>query len=249
VSALPSLSPSAGGIAAPRRHTALDAWRARARRPLVPLLSGIVLLLAACELILPSPGRYVAAALAVTLVLLGAWVRDAPAAAAPAVAVHRASETAARRTAQALRWLEPQGWICLDHSETPLLRYDEQVTIGPGGAFLFRTHELPGRVEIVAGAPRHHREAGDGAGRALKGFEQGALEAAAELNRHFIDRVGTRIWLQAVVVLWTDFPQRVVELDRLVYVHGDAVADWLEQRPRFLSADAARRIVSGLRRD
>ena len=40
----------------------------------------------------------------------------------------------------------------------------------------------------------------------------------------------SRGWVQAVVVVWGDFPQRLIEDRRLVFVHGDDLASWLRER-------------------
>ena len=42
---------------------------------------------------------------------------------------------------------------------------------------------------------------------------------------------GIRSWVHAIVVIWGDFPQRVVEVDRVVYVHGSELLGWLRSRP------------------
>lgn len=45
------------------------------------------------------------------------------------------------------------------------------------------------------------------------------------------DDASERQWVQAVVVVWGDFVQGVVESDRVFYVHGDQLVAWLRSRP------------------
>ena len=54
-----------------------------------------------------------------------------------------------------------------------------------------------------------------------------ALWRAAEVSRRIGAVTGKAPWVQAVVVLWGDFPQRLVADDRLVYVHGTELVRWL----------------------
>jgi hypothetical protein len=37
--------------------------------------------------------------------------------------------------------------------------------------------------------------------------------------------------MQVVVVVWSSFPQRVVAGDRVVFVHGNELVQWLRSQP------------------
>jgi hypothetical protein len=54
---------------------------------------------------------------------------------------------------------------------------------------------------------------------------------AARLKTEIEEATGVRTWVTAVVVFWSRFDPRVVEGDRVVFVHGDEVAGWLRDDP------------------
>lgn len=58
-----------------------------------------------------------------------------------------------------------------------------------------------------------------------------ALSAAARLKEDIERRTGHRTWVQAVVVLWSDFPQGLVDDGRCVFVHGPRLRAWMQNRP------------------
>jgi len=39
------------------------------------------------------------------------------------------------------------------------------------------------------------------------------------------------VWVSAVVVFWTEFPDGLVESNRLTYVHGSRLLEFLQSRP------------------
>lgn len=53
-------------------------------------------------------------------------------------------------------------------------------------------------------------------------------------------------WVQAIVVIWADFPQRIAEGHRIVFVHGDELVGWLEAQSRSLAADRLEAIATAL---
>lgn len=58
-------------------------------------------------------------------------------------------------------------------------------------------------------------------------------------------RTGRRLWVNAIVVFWNDFPHRCVEDDKIVYVQGRELAAYLEALPARLD-DATRAEVTGV---
>jgi hypothetical protein len=53
--------------------------------------------------------------------------------------------------------------------------------------------------------------------------------------REGIQRIaGRRMWVQAVVVFWSEFPAGCVADGRCVYIHGSRLAAWLARRPHQL---------------
>ena len=43
------------------------------------------------------------------------------------------------------------------------------------------------------------------------------------------------LWVQAVVVFWSDFPAGCVTDGHCVYVHGSRLAEWMARRPHQLN--------------
>jgi hypothetical protein len=60
--------------------------------------------------------------------------------------------------------------------------------------------------------------------------------------------MGERPWVQ-VVVVWGHFDEQPVNGDRVTFIHGNAIADWLRQQPDRLTPPATQRSQqrSGLR--
>jgi hypothetical protein len=73
-----------------------------------------------------------------------------------------------------------------------------------------------------------------------------ALHDAARLRGEIQARTGHRTWVQAVVVLWSEFPAGVVEEDRCVFVHGARLRAWLQDRPSWLSQAEAEEVAAGI---
>src|SRR2546421_235951 len=70
------------------------------------------------------------------------------------------------------------------------------------------------------------------------GFRAGAARLCDALEA----RVGRRPWVQPVVVIWGEFPQRRLEDNRVIYVHGSELLAWLGSRPGRLSAEDCREL-------
>ena len=53
-------------------------------------------------------------------------------------------------------------------------------------------------------------------------------------------------WVQGVVVVWGVFLQRIVEGDRVVFVHGEELVAWLATQSGSLSLERCVQIVTAL---
>jgi hypothetical protein len=125
----------------------------------------------------------------------------------------------------------------------------DHLVLGPAGVFMIDTKAWHRGVTSVDAAgptvtPRHNPDAAwtwtRGPGR-MRG-------AAAALSNALVAQTGRKVWVTAVVTVWGDFPSRVTEQDRVVYVAGDALAEWLEAQPRRLDANTLadlRRVFGG----
>jgi hypothetical protein len=75
----------------------------------------------------------------------------------------------------------------------------------------------------------------DGLPRSLRG-------TAAGLSDGLRDRYGTRHWVEPVVVIWGDFPDQSMTRDRVHYVAGEFLAEWLNSRPARTDAHQLREL-------
>jgi hypothetical protein len=80
-------------------------------------------------------------------------------------------------------------------------------------------------------------------------YNGGSFRAiAAELADSLGAALGRRPWVQAVVVVWDEFPQRRHEDDRVVYVAGSELTSWLGEQPGKLTADQRDRYAAAVAR-
>jgi hypothetical protein len=56
------------------------------------------------------------------------------------------------------------------------------------------------------------------------------------------------LWVQAVVVFWSDFPEQLVEDGKCVYIHGSRLKAWLAQRPEQLDPARVQEIATAIQR-
>jgi hypothetical protein len=129
--------------------------------------------------------------------------------------------------------------------ETGRGNYDH-VLVGPTGVFLLETKNLDGIVEIRDGTPHLLRRHDPDAETPIKRIQRSVLSAAAQLKQDIERQTGLRPWVQAVVVLWTDFPEGLAEHHRCVYVHWSRLRAWLTSRPTTIGDDRAERIADAV---
>jgi hypothetical protein len=97
----------------------------------------------------------------------------------------------------------------------------DHIAVGPPGVFMFETkrsstHVRVGKDTLVQGRLR------------IPASE--FRRAAVDLRDALADN-GRAPWIQAVVVIWAEFEQGFVQGDRVTYIRGEALVDWLEQQP------------------
>lgn len=152
-----------------------------------------------------------------------------------------------RQTARAARPLTRRGWVLLN--DLPLAYGNiDHVLIGPPGVFLLETKNLSGTASVSADTlhVRWLEDLDDGYSNSAIGPR--ARGAAARLSAEVAARIGGRPWVQSVVVLWTPFEQGVVEEQRVLWLHGDRLAETLLDRaPARLDAEAIRRAADAVR--
>jgi hypothetical protein len=158
--------------------------------------------------------------------------------AVPAMIDHGAAAT--RRQ---LGLLESYGWQAT-HSVEGRLDFYEHVVVGPGGVILLHSR-CPVHPQVETPTPA----ADSGAARELMLLRRHVLGAAANLRDEIQDVTGQAAWVQAVVVVWSEFPVGSIQDGRCVFISGPRLADWLRRRPGQLSdvrADEIRAVLPNL---
>jgi hypothetical protein len=128
------------------------------------------------------------------------------------------------------RVLAGAGGVLVDDIDRGRGNFDH-VFVGPKGVLLVETKNLQGIVEIRDGVARLRRRHDPEADQPLWDLRRTALRDAQAVFHEVQRRCGQRCWVSAVVVFWGEFPQGIVEADRITYVHGSRLLDWLGSRP------------------
>jgi hypothetical protein len=81
---------------------------------------------------------------------------------------------------------------------------------------------------------------------AIEQIRPRALGAAAAIKEDIQRRTGHRLWVQAVVVFWSEFPEGVEEDSKCVYIHGSRLKAWLAQRPGQLDPARVHEIATAI---
>jgi hypothetical protein len=142
----------------------------------------------------------------------------------------RASETGAqRRTELAVEPLQQQGWS--QHGVAGPDGTFHHMAVGPGGLILLESMSPGGVVRMIGGEP-FVEPAGEGQAPPRMQRLRPAVLADATSLRECVQRIAERrMWVQAVVVLWSEFPAGCVADGRCVYIHGSRLAEWMSRRP------------------
>lgn len=213
----PSGRVQAGGFAAERYGRGPRSRRRSVRAPLAAALGPFLVASLAVVLVTGSVIPWLAGLVcgaALTLWILG---YDSP---PPYAEDWQRGAEGERRTARELDGLAAAGWH-VGHDVAARYGDHDHVALGPSGLFLVETSDARALSQHAAVRLR-------------------VLAAAARLKDDLQERTGCRTWVQAVVVLWCDFPAGVVHDGRCVYVHGPRLRSWLEEQPlRFDPASVA----------
>jgi hypothetical protein len=148
-------------------------------------------------------------------------------------------------TAKALRVLEGEGWIVMHDLDADGRGNVDHIAVGPGGVFLLDSKNLPGSVTV------------DRDGMTVRRIDDPSLSYKHPGSRHLValarpthDRAlassQVKAWVTPVMVLWAEFPQRVVE-GRCVFVHDDELVAWLRSQPPRMSPARARVVAEAVR--
>ena len=207
-------------------HRELDRALHRARRANQAILLTACVALALVGTFVPGLFKFSFGFIAGAMLALIAFARDRSKRRA-------ASGDAERRTAKVLRQLADAGWV-VRHDGPSDNGNAGHLLIGPGGVYLVNTENWSGEISISDnGFPRtENADASDEWGQySLPGRMQAA---AAAKSQTLTALVGEAVWVEAVVVFWGRFDQMFVVTDKVTYVHGAALATWLQSRAETL---------------
>ena len=154
------------------------------------------------------------------------------------------STEAQRRTEAVLDRLPTDSWSVVLHNCRDGV---DHVAVGPGGVYLIASHQPQGCVRVKDGVPWLRRGDDPGSDRPSPALQRKVADPARHLQREIRDVAGQTATVHAVVVLWSEFPQRVAETSQVAYVHGRNLAGWLQGRAQELGDGARAPVVDALR--
>lgn len=124
----------------------------------------------------------------------------------------------------------------------------DHVIVGPAGVFA-----IASRMPDGVGAARVKdgmlwlRKGGDPrADKSGGAINRQVLEAAKSLHKEIRTRTGRGPAVVPVVVLWCEFPQSVAESDRIAFVRGRDLLDWLSRKPQRLDVQGRAEVVQAI---
>lgn len=169
-----------------------------------------------------------------------------------------------------LVWLSPPGWIenwevgawGEEATGRQLARLDaatwfvvhdvpaghgnvDHLVVGPGGVFVLDSKRVGGRVIVRPDGIRVERLDDENLWYSHGGAAH-LRRLAAQTSSRMFAATHIKAWVTPVMVVWADFPQRLVEGDCVV-VHGDELVAWLESQPIRVAADNVPRIAAAAR--
>lgn len=222
--------PEAGRTAYAYYRSGLRRWRREIRLPILVLVAIALAVAVALWKLAPHAGFFSGLVLGAAWSMI-LWVWDDP---PERIAKWKRGADGEQRTWKALRPLEKEGWRSF-HDRDGRYGNLDHVVVGPGGIFLLDSKNLTGSISLEPHGLRVAFGNGERNGYLLDSLERLMRGAAANLKEHIESATQLRPWVQAVVVIWGDFPIGQGEGDRVVYVAGDRLASWLRCRDETLS--------------
>jgi len=227
------------GASARRKYRQMRAsWRRRTRRRLAVFFGGyLTLVLVPAHVLVATTGSAMAVYAAGVLFGVGLTLLIAARDMAPAhVAQWELGAWAEQWTATELRPLRRRGWTVLHdrllHPDRP--GNVDHVLVGPPGVYVLDSKRWPGTVHVdptTGQVTVTNPDASDLRPTTRGGVAGAARALSAEVSTQLRRALGRGPWVQAVVVIWGDFPQQHLEVDRVVYVAGNHLRDWILAQP------------------
>jgi hypothetical protein len=144
---------------------------------------------------------------------------------------------AEQRTARAFEPLHSAGWR-FEHDVRGFDSTFDHIAIGHGGVIVLQSMSPDGVVTMRGGELLLERAASPGGPPRFERLRPRALSDAAAFRQDVERLTGRRLWVQAVVVIWSEFPAGCVTDGRCVFIHGSRLAAWLARRPHQLDPAA-----------
>lgn len=140
-------------------------------------------------------------------------------------------------TAKQLRQLRRRGWAVLHdrllHPDRP--QNVDHVVVGPAGVHVLDSKRWPGtgHVDTTTGQVTVTNTDAPDPGPTSRDVASAARGLAHQVCTHLKLAHGRASWVQAVIVVWGDFPQQDVHVNNVGHVTGDHLRAWLRaQHPK-----------------
>jgi Nuclease-related domain len=232
----------AGVYAEDRYRRGLRSWQAKNRRlfavwlgPII--LAGLAVVTFDRDLVAWTAGLAAGAAIAFWIVLWETPPRY--------VEQWRDGAEGERQAERALGPLEKAGWQIVHDVQNGRGNYDH-IAVGPGGVYLLDSKNLQGIVRIERGVPRLTRRHDPEKREVFDHLPRAALAAAAQLKDEIQEQTGRSVWVRAVVVFWSEFPEGFVQVGKCVFIEGSQLRRWLEGQPHKLSEAEIAEVGAGV---
>jgi nuclease-like protein len=232
--------PRAGRAAADRYRQGRRAWRRSDGIKRVRLLAWPLVAVAVTGPALPKPWSWLAALVGGAFGMLWLCLRERP---PDYVDQWRRGAEGEEKTERALTRLGP-AWSVHHDLQAGYGNWDH-VVVGPHAVFLLDSKNLGGTVSIRGRKVFVERALLPDDGYA-QDLGRSAKWQAAQVNDEIVRATGLARWVQPVVVFWGEFPQQVVEMDRVAYVHGDRLTAWLRGQPPRMPSEGRDAVCAAL---
>jgi hypothetical protein len=137
-----------------------------------------------------------------------------------------------QETRKVLADLEREGWEVVHNVDVGAGDLDHLLS-GRAGVYALETKTLLGRVTVENGVLVTRQDDDPEEVHTWTRLPGRLRSLSAEISSWARADAAVRRWVQPVVVVWGDFPERLVEDERsgIVYVHGRELLPWLRTRP------------------
>lgn len=158
-----------------------------------------------------------------------------------------------QRTARVLAPLRREGYALLhDLSDRRSGKHAykgnvDHVVVSAAGVFLLDSKWLGGEASISGDTVQVQMRDDDEDSYSLKWAAQGVRAQAQRLQQSIEGETSVR-FVKAVMVFWNKFDAEVLEGQRIVFVHGDRLARWLQEQPQAMSEEWVEGVVACIKR-